>query len=55
MNKEFDKYEPQRQALQREINNPKYTLSVDRECFQKTQAEKDRLKEIKLKYKNSNR
>ena len=49
MNKEFDKYEPQRQVLQREINNPKYTLSVDRECFQKTQAEKDRLKEIKLK------
>lgn len=53
MNKEFDTYEPKRQALQREINSPKYTIKVDRECFKKSQAEKDRLKEEKLKFKNS--
>jgi hypothetical protein len=53
MNKEFEKYEPQRQALQREINNPKYTMKIDMDCFKKSQAEKDRLKEEKLKFKNS--
>jgi hypothetical protein len=53
MNKEFEKYEPQRQALQASINHKSLMVNIDRNVFKKTQKEKDQLKEAKLKFKNN--
>jgi hypothetical protein len=50
MEKEFEKYEPQRRALQVEVN--KHNIKIDGNKFKKTPKEKDELKQAKLTFKN---
>lgn len=50
MNKEFEQYEAQRKQLQASINDKSLMVNIDRNCFKKTQEEKDKLKSAKLNF-----